>query len=216
MNSLKLKHIFVGIAIGCFTMFQVAGQEPDDSADRKLKVELAEVGLKLAELELQQAEHFNREIAIHIENRVTLDEASKSRMLATKQLSAETMERLTSNVAVAKASLERAKSPNAKDTEDLLLQHAAENVRLCKARWDQAKVVAPTSQAQGQVNLERARLRHQEAVLRYDLLQQSGGLDNAVETLFVRTNRLSEEHIALEQRVASLEQMFLRERLPRE
>ena len=211
MNSLKLKHIFVGIAIGCFTMFQVAGQEPDDSADRKLKVELAEVGLKLAELELQQAEHFNQEIAIHIENRVTLDEASKSRMLATKQLSAETMERLTSNVAVAKASLERAKSPNAKNTEDLLLQHAAENVRL-----DQAKVVAPTSQAQGQVNLERARLRHQEAVLRYDLLQQSGGLDNAVETLFVRTNRLSEEHIALEQRVASLEQMFLRERLPRE
>ena len=126
------------------------------------------------------------------------------------------MERLTSNVAVAKASLERAKSPNAKDTEDLLLQHAAENVRLCKARWDQAKVVAPTCQAQGQVNLERARLRHQEAVLRYDLLQQSGGLDNAVEALFVRTNRLSEEHIALEQRVASLEQMFLRERLPRE
>lgn len=214
MNSLK--HVFVCIALGCCTVFHVSGQDTKVKSDRNLKVELAEVVLNLAQLELQQAEQFNRDIAVNIENRLTLDDASKSRMLATKQLSKETMERLTSNVAVATAALERAKSPEDIDSEDLLLQHAAENVRLCKARWDQAKVVASTNQAQGQVNLERARLRHQEAVLRYELLQQTGGLDNAVESIFLRTNRLSEEHIALEQRVATLEQMVLRERLPRE
>lgn len=214
MNSLK--YIVVGIALGYFSMLQVAGQESDVPVGRNLRAKLAEVGLKLAQLELQQAEQFNREIAKNIEDRTTLDNAVKSRMLASKQLSKATMETLRSNVLVSAAALERAMSTEANEAEDLLLQHAADNVRLCEARWEQAKVIASTMNGQAIANVERARLKHQEATLRYQLLQEAGGIDDAVGILYVRTNLLSEEHIALEQRVASLEQIFSRERWPRD
>ena len=208
---------FAGVAIGLL-MYPAAGEDdvaPDQAlSNRDLEIRYAQVSLSLAKNELQQAEKYNQDLARSIESRITLSDADKSRMISARQLSKSTIERLKSNVAVAEEQLKQAKLASTDGAERVLLRYTAEKVRLAKVRLELAQESKLRNAELRQMNVDRARFKYELAKLQLDMLKNPNRLNGALEALFLRTDRLSEDHVVLEQRIAALEDISVRQLAP--
>ena len=200
--------------VACMLMLQASGQEQvaprETLSSRDVQLQFAKTSLELAKVELCQADKYNRDLAKSVESRVTLDEAGKSRMLTARQLPSATIERLKSNVAVAEEQLKQVKLASTEGSERVLLLYTEEKVRLAKIRLELAQASKVGDSENREMNVERAQLIHELARLRLTMLTNPGYLSGAMEALYLKTDRLSEDHVALEQRIAALEDISVR------
>lgn len=164
------------------------GQQPaDDSAEPSrydLIVQFAKTNLELAEVELQQA------VDINAQNAGVIPRF--------------TIERLRSNLAVAREQFNEATLASHGGLERVRLRHAEEKIRLAKLALDAGK----KREADGLITaleLKRLQLKYDLAQLSRTLIMNPENFVTLLHHLEGQVNRLGEEILALDQRISKLE-----------
>ena len=165
------------------------GQEPessDDAADARyeLLVEHAKTNMQLAEVELQYA----------------LEEHRKSPGVIPKL----TIERLRSNLAVAKEQYTETTLASIGGPERVRLRHAEEKVRLAKLALQKGQQMKKSGGI-NQLELRRLELKHDLAKLNVALINHPEKFVTLLYHLEAKLNHLGEEILALDQRITNLE-----------
>ena len=175
----------------CSAAQSCLGQQSQPSADNtpessryELLVQYAKTNLDLAKVELQQAVEINAESSGAIPRL--------------------TIERLRSNVAVAKEQLSEAELASYGGQERVRLRHAEEKIRVAKLALD-----AGRKQAQDgfvtELELQRLQLRYDLARLSLTLIKNPENFVTLLHRLEAQVNRLSEEILAIDQRISKFE-----------
>ena len=175
----------------CSAAQSCLGQQSRQSTDNtpeisryELLVQYARTNLDLARVELQQAVEINAESSGAIPRL--------------------TIERLRSNVAVAKEQLSEAELASYGGQERVRLRHAEEKIRVAKLALD-----AGRKQAQDglitELELQRLQLRYDLAKLSLTLIKNPENFVTLLHRLEAQVNRLSEEILAIDQRISKFE-----------
>ncbi len=161
--------------------------EVQQMSEKELTILYTKTNREIAELELKRALELNKE-----------------RPLIPRL----TVERLRSNLAIAQEQHRQAKSDEGKSTEGARLKHAVERVRLAKVDLlaaDKLKEINSISDFQHR----RIALKYDLAQLNLALMQHPKGYVTLVDNMQRQIDRLGEDYLALEQRIAKLEGSLL-------
>jgi hypothetical protein len=153
-------------------------------SEHELTVLYTKTNLSIAELELQQALELNQG-----------DRKIVPRL---------TVERLRSNLAVAKEQYRQAMLESSDGPERVRLRHAQEKVRVAKADLEVAQKLKE-QKALGSWEEQRLELQYDLARLHLALLQHPGGYRTLLDGMQRQLDRYGEEILALEQRITKLE-----------
>jgi hypothetical protein len=170
---------------------------------QELRLEHARLGLQLAEIELQMAEQFNRELEISIPSAITGKD--REGILYMKRISANSIERLKSNVAIGKTQLELKSFPSTGNPEKLRIRYAEEKVRLAKANLDVAKGDKLRGKQVPELEITRQELKYQMALIDLELLGNTEHLMTVVDSLQRQIDQLREDMIRQDQRITAAE-----------
>lgn len=164
------------------------GQESDSqSADwspYELRVKYSETRMQLAEIELRQGLEINRETSGMI-----------PRMA---------IERLRSNLAVAKMQFDEAVATSIGGPERVQLHSAEEKIRLAKIDLAAGKKLRKGNMV-SELELERLRLRYELAKLNVVIMKNPDNLTTRLQYIEARVDRMGEEILSLDQRITRLE-----------
>ena len=164
------------------------GQQTADNTSERSRYDLlvlyAQKNLDLARVELQQAVEIN----------------AKSRGVIPRL----TIERLRSNLAVAKEQLSEAELASYGGLERVRLRHAEEKIRVAKLALDAGRKQAKDGLVT-ELELQRLQLRYDLAKLSLTLIKNPENFVTLLHRLEAQVNRLSEEILALDQRISKLE-----------
>jgi len=115
-----------------------------------------------------------------------------------------TVERLRSNLAIAKEQYRRAQGDEQVGPEKVHLRHAQERVRLARADLVAAKKLLEKNSI-SDWEYRRLNLNYDLARLNLALLQHPKGYMTLMDSMQRQLDRLGDEYLALEQRIAKLE-----------
>ncbi len=163
---------------------QQAADNPPESSRYELLVQYAKTNLDLAIVELQQAVEINAESGGAIPRL--------------------TIERLRSNVAVAKEQLSEAELASYGGQERVRLRHAEEKIRVAKLALDAGRNQAEDGLIT-ELELQRLQLRYELAKLSLTLIKNPENFVTLLHRLEAQVNRLSEEILAIDQRISKFE-----------
>ena len=181
----------------------LSAQDSETKSAQNLRFDLANVGLELAEVELQLAEEFNREVESVLLNNISKED--RESYIRNRKIPDLIVERLRSNVRLARQRQDQAKSPSTGDVEKIRKKYAEEKIRLAEihlaAKQEQKKKGLPVKD--GEIKLMELKL--QEAQLNRKLLDSPENLLEIVDSLQRQVDRLNEELIRHEQRLSAVE-----------
>ncbi len=203
---------FCGIAIWGFVLGWWVGagfaQDPAASSTppsaEKLRVELAQANLDLALVELKLAEDFNREVeAVLLTNVPEKDRASYIRMRSVPDV---ILERLRSNVEIARQQLNQALMPSTGDVEKLRKKYADEKIRLAEVNLTNLQRFQAKGLPVKGNEVKRQEIRIRIARLNRQLLDSPENLLEIVDSLQRQVDHLQEDLIRQDQRISALEE----------
>ncbi len=164
-----------------------AGQDPnavnDQDEHRQLVLQYTKTNLELAELELEKA--------------LTLNERSP----VIPKLA---VERLRSNLEVAKEQYRQAQAETTEGAEKVRLRHAEEQLRLAEIDLQAGKTLAAQASI-SDLELRRLKLKHQLAQLNLAMLSHPTGYLTLFDSMQRQLERFGNEILSLDQRVSKLE-----------
>lgn len=197
MTRLRNSTGLIACSIAPFTLFtlgfgqEIAAVRPEDSAEQasesveqELSILYTKTNLSIAELELQRALELNKD----------------SQEVIPKL----TIERLRSNLTVAQEQYRQAKLASSEGPQLVRLRHAEERARLARVDWETAKKMQEKN-AISDWEFKRLKLKYDLATLNLALLKHPKGYATLVDNMQNQIDRLGEDFILLEQRVAKLE-----------
>ena len=155
----------------------------ENLTDRELTILYTKTNLSLAELELKRALELN--LGRHIIPPLTI-------------------ERLRSNLAVAKEQYRQASAESGHASENVRLRHASERVRIAKVDLAAAEKLKDKG-AVSEFELRRLQLKFDLARLNLALMQHPQGYLTLVDNMQRQIDRLGDEFLAMEQRIEKLE-----------
>lgn len=166
---------------------QPAAQEAtqiDRSTRYQLMVEYASTNLRLAEVELEYA----------------LEENAKNAGMIPRI----TIERLRSNLSLARKQFEEATAASTGGLERIQLRHAEERIRLSKLDLQNGQRLYDEGMVSA-LELQRLELKHDLAKLNLVLLKNPENFVTLLHHLESKVNRMGEEILMLDQRISKLE-----------
>ena len=179
--------VFALTAIFLMTQTAWSQQAAENDADHTrydLLVQYAKTNMELAKVELQQAMKINAE--------------------SSNAVPRLTIERLRSNVSVAKEQLREAELASYGGLERVRLRHAEEKIRVAKVALDSARKQAKDGLV-SELELTRLQLRYDLAELSLKLIKNPENFVTLLHHLEGQVNRLGEEILALDQRISKFE-----------
>ncbi len=193
------------VAIVCSLLLAgvAAGQQSDARPAADLRVDVARTNLELAEVELKLAEDFNREVeSVLLANVPPEDRESYIRI---RSLPDVIIERLRSNVEIARQQVEQALMPSTGDVEKIRKKYAEEKIRLAEVNLGSLRQLRGKGLPVKEDELKRQELRLRLARLNRQLLDSPENLLEIVDSLQRQIDRLNEELIRQDQRLSALE-----------
>ncbi len=205
-----MKAVVVGLRVLlAFVLFSSAvsgllfSQDSEAKPAQVLRTELAGVSLELAEVELQLAEEFNREVgSVLLTN---LSKEDRESYIRNRQLPQVIVERLRSNVEIARQQREQASSPSTGDVEKIRKKYAEEKVRLAEIQLETMRRYREKGLPVKDGEIRRLELKLQQAQLNRRLLDSPENLLEIVDSLQRQVDRLNEELIRHDQRLSAVE-----------
>jgi hypothetical protein len=181
----------------------LSAQDPAGNSAQVLRSELAGVGLELAEVELKLAEEFNNEIeSVLLAN---LSKEDRESYIRNRRIPEVIVERLRSNVQLARQQREQAKSPSTGDVEKIRKKYAEEKIRLAEIQLASARKQKEKGLPVKDGEIKRFELKLREAQLNRKLLDSPENLLEIVDSLQRQVDRLNEELIRHDQRLSAVE-----------
>lgn len=168
-----------------------------------LKIEVATVNLKLADTELKLAEQYNREVTQALPATATEQERNTVKLI--QQISESSMERLKSNVEIAREQLAQAVRPSTGSPEKIRKRYAEEKIRLAKVRLDAGQAAKADGLPVKDLEITRLELQYRLAQIKLELLGNPEHLLTLVDSLQRQIDHLSEELMAHDQRITAME-----------
>lgn len=205
-----MKAVVVGVRVLlAFVLFSSAAsgllfsQDSEAKPAQVLRTELAGVSLELAEVELQLAEEFNREVESVLLTNVPKED--RESYIRNRKLPQVIVERLRSNVEIARQQREQASSPSTGDVEKIRKKYADEKVRLAEIQLETMKRYKEKGLPIKNGEVRRLELKLQQAQLNRKLLDSPENLLEIVDSLQRQVDRLNEELIRHDQRLSAVE-----------
>ncbi|MCR9292871.1 MAG: hypothetical protein NXI32_09140 [bacterium] len=165
----------------------VSADDESQMSEKELNLLYRRANLRIAELELERALEMN-------EQRPVVPRL--------------TVERLKSNLLLAKEQYRLAQSDTAEASQYGRLRHAMERVRLAKVDLEAAEELKERK-AISDWEYRRIGLKHELAELNLALLRHPRGYMTVLDHLQSQVDQLADEYLALEQRLAKLEGSLL-------
>lgn len=162
---------------------QETGQSPA-ATQYQLSVRYAETRMQLADAELRIGLEMNREIP--------------------KSVPGITIERLRSNLAIAKEQYDAAVAASIGGSERVQLKHAEEKIRLAKINLDSAEKMHREGMISA-LEVERRKLKYELAKLNAVIIQNPENFTTLLHYIEAKVDRMGEEILALDQRITRLE-----------
>jgi hypothetical protein len=179
----------------------LCGQEVKTNPN--LRAELAQVSVELAEVELQLAEDFNREVeAVLLAN---IPKEDRDSYIRNRRLPDVMVERLRSNLEIARQQREQAKMPSTGDVEKIRKKYAEEKVRLAEINLAAMHKYKEKGLPVKDGDIKRLELKLRQAQLSRQLLDSPENLLEIVDSLQRQVDQLHEELIQQDQRLSSIE-----------
>ena len=169
----------------------------------ELKIEVANVNLKLAETELRLAKQYNREVMQSVPATATEQERNTLKLM--QQISESSMERLNSNFEIAREQLAQAVRPSTGSHAKIRKRYAEEKIRLAKVRLDAGLEAKADGLPVKDLEITRLELQYHLAQLKLELLGDPEHLLTLVDSLQRQIDHLSEEFMAHDQRITAIE-----------
>ena len=169
-----------------------------------LQQQIAQWTLRLARVELEIADSYNKQVGQKLPANV--DPQLRSQMARMRQLPASVLARLRSNVQLAEKRLEMAQSPSTGDPEKIRREYLAQQVELAKLNLEMATRRRAEGVALSDLEIEKLRTELQLATLREKLADQPQDVMSVVDSLQRQLDRLGDELIHHDQRISALEQ----------
>ena len=179
----------------------LCGQEVKTNPN--LRAEIAQVSVELAEVELQVAEDFNREVeAVLLAN---IPKEDRDSYIRNRRLPDVMVERLRSNLEIARQQREQAKMPSTGDVEKIRKKYAEEKVRLAEINLAAMHKYKEKGLPVKDGDIKRLELKLRQAQLSRQLLDSPENLLEIVDSLQRQVDQLHEELIQQDQRLSSIE-----------
>jgi hypothetical protein len=179
----------------------LCGQEVKTNPN--LRAEIAQVSVELAEVELQLAEDFNREVeAVLLAN---IPKEDRDSYIRNRRLPDVMVERLRSNLEIARQQREQAKMPSTGDVEKIRKKYAEEKVRLAEINLAAMHKYKEKGLPVKDGDIKRLELKLRQAQLSRQLLDSPENLLEIVDSLQRQVDQLHEELIQQDQRLSSIE-----------
>ncbi len=176
---------------------------PQEISTDELKLEYAQLNLQLVETELKLAEQFNLELEAGIPTNVTAEQ--RSQILRGKQVTESALERLRSNVAIAREQLAQATTPSTGSPEKIRLRYAEEKIRLAKTKLDALQADKMAGKPVRELEITQLELKYKLAQLKLKLLGSPEYLLEIVDSLQRQIDQLGEEFMVHDQRISAIE-----------
>lgn len=189
---------FFGSPVGA-----LVAQDSEAKPALALRTELAGVSLELAEVELKLAEEFNREVESVLLANVPKED--RESYIRNRQLPQVIVERLRSNVELARQQREQANSPSTGDVEKLRKKYAEEKIRLAEIQLATMHKHKEKGLPVKDGEIRRLELKLRQAQLNRKLLDSPENLLEIVDSLQRQVDRLNEELIRHDQRLSAVE-----------
>ena len=179
------------------------GQEESPTL-RELSTQHAELNLQLAKIDLQMAELFNEETSKALPGLV--DKTIREQIIKTKMIPTSWLERLKSNIAIAEATLNHAKSGTTGRPKSVQKLYQKEKARVAKLRLQEIQDREPRKSGLArELEIERLRLISEIAKLQIEMPDQPEYLIERVDVLQWQIDKLGDEFRSLEQRLVTIE-----------
>jgi|GEM_PF-4015363 hypothetical protein len=179
----------------------LCGQEVKTNPN--LRAEIAQVSVELAEVELQLAEDFNREVeAVLLAN---IPKEDRDSYIRNRRLPDVMVERLRSNLEIARQQREQAKMPSTGDVEKIRKKYSEEKVRLAEINLAAMHKYKEKGLPVKDGDIKRLELKLRQAQLSRQLLDSPENLLEIVDSLQRQVDQLHEELIQQDQRLSSIE-----------
>lgn len=179
------------------------GQENEPKSNPNLRAELAQVSVELAEVELQLAEDFNREVeSVLLAN---IPKEDRDSYIRNRRLPDVMVERLRSNVEIARQQREQSRMPSTGDVEKIRKRYAEEKVRLAEIDLATMRKYREKGLPVKDGDIKRLELKLRQAKLNRQLLDSPENLLEIVDSLQRQVDRLHEELIRHDQRLSAME-----------
>ncbi len=215
----KFGSAFLGVWLAILVPgFPILAQQTESPAARQaetqsptmseLNLRYAILRLRVAEIELERAKLHNQEINDAIS--ANLGGSLKEKSLKLKLIPDTTLERLQSNVEIAKERVDYASSGSTARPKQVQLRNAREKARLAEVRLNDAAagrslLVKNQSKAQADLTVRRLELLLEIAKLRVELPDKPEYLVERVDILQWQLDSLTDDFMLLEQRIRALE-----------
>lgn len=182
---------------------QLCGQDKETRANPNLRADLAQVGLELAEVELKLAEDFNREVeAVLLAN---IPKEDRDSYIRNRRVPDEMIERLRSNLEIARQQREQARMPSTGDVEKIRKKYAEEKIRLAEINLAAMRKYKEKGLPIKDGDIKRMELKLRQAQLNRQLLDSPENLLEIVDSLQRQVDQLHEELIQQDQRLSAIE-----------
>lgn len=183
---------------------QETSTEQGEQPLQALELIHATLSYKLAAVELQLAEQFNREIEDSLSG--VIDGQTRYQTLKMKLIPSTVLERLKSNIAIAQTKLELAETGSTARPKEVQLRHAQEKARLAQIRLDSAKESKTTkSSVTRELQIKRLKIVSDIAKLRLKMPERPEYLLEQVDILQWQIDKLSDQFMLLEMRISAIE-----------
>jgi hypothetical protein len=196
--------IYAGLAIGTSrAIAQEDSPQTEKKSPRELRLEYAKANLELEENELRLAEQWNARVAETLPTGASKSE--QELLLKMRQIPSAIMERLKSNVAIAREQLQQAMSPSTGATEKIRQRYAEEKVRLAEVNLAAMRADKARGLPVDPLELRRLELRHRLAKLKLELLSNPESVMEILDSLQRQIDRQTEQLMNHDQRITALE-----------
>lgn len=181
----------------------LCGQENQTKSSPNLRAELAQVSVELAEVELKLAEDFNREVeSVLLAN---ISKEDRDSYIRNRRLPDVMVERLRSNVEIARQQREQSRMPSTGDVEKIRKKYAEEKVRLAEIDLATMQKYREKGLPVKDGDIKRLELKLKQAKLNRQLLDSPENLLEIVDSLQRQVDRLHEELLRHDQRLSAME-----------
>lgn len=199
--------IFAASIWGAAAVAQETAQPDAGPPLSELNQRHAKLNLELAETELAIAKQFNRELEDILA--VNLPDELRTRTMKMKLIPKTAIERLKSNILIAKERVSIADSGSTGRSNQIRLRHAQEQARLIQMKLGEAiadrGVQSPAAQ---KLKIRKLQLQNEIAKLRLQLPDHPEYLIERIDILQWQIDSLADDFLQWEQRVAALEDQF--------
>jgi hypothetical protein len=200
-QSIAGKTIAVLFLLAGMPLNLLCGQEVKTNPN--LRAEIAQVNVEVAEVELQLAEDFNREVeAVLLAN---IPKEDRDSYIRNRRLPDVMVERLRSNLEIARQQREQAKMPSTGDVEKIRKKYAEEKVRLAEINLAAMNKYKEKGLPVKDGDIKRLELKLRQAQLSRQLLDSPENLLEIVDSLQRQVDQLHEELIQQDQRLSAIE-----------